>query len=108
MASIHKEVSLSGSPAAVWDVVSDVAAVHTRLAPGFVADTVMEGAPTRWCAPSGSATTTPCSRCSPRALEAAWFGSPTCCLMRPAVNVAARMEDGLVAAKWALDAVVSG
>jgi hypothetical protein len=52
MASIHKEVSLSGSPAAVWDVVSDVAAVHTRLAPGFVADTVMEGAPTRWCAPS--------------------------------------------------------
>jgi hypothetical protein len=24
-----------------------------------------------------------------------------------AVNVAARMEDGLVAAKWALDAVVS-
>ncbi len=42
MASIHKEISL-GSPAeAVWDVVRDVGAVHTRFAPGFVVDVVME------------------------------------------------------------------
>jgi hypothetical protein len=27
----------------VWDVVRDVGAVHTRFAPGFVVDTVMEG-----------------------------------------------------------------
>jgi len=43
MASIHKEISLSTSPAAVWDVVRDIGAVHTRFAPGFVVDTTMDG-----------------------------------------------------------------
>jgi len=43
MASIHKEVLLSAAPAAVWDVVRDVGAVHSRFAPGFVTDTVMDG-----------------------------------------------------------------
>jgi carbon monoxide dehydrogenase subunit G len=42
MASIHKEISLQSPAAAVWDVVRDVGAVHTRFAPGFVVDTVME------------------------------------------------------------------
>ena len=43
MASIHKEVLLAATPSAVWDVVRDVGAVHTRFAPGFVTDTVMDG-----------------------------------------------------------------
>ena len=43
MPSIHKEISLAASPAAVWDVVRDVPAVHTRFAPGFVVDTAMAG-----------------------------------------------------------------
>ena len=43
MASIHKEVSLSATPAEVWDVVRDIGAVHTRFAPGFVTNTVMDG-----------------------------------------------------------------
>jgi hypothetical protein len=43
MASIHKEISLSASRADVWDVVRDIGAVHTRFAPGFVVDTVMDG-----------------------------------------------------------------
>src|SRR5258706_13464635 len=42
MASIHKEISLRPSPAAVWDIVRDVGAVHTRFAPGSVVDPVME------------------------------------------------------------------
>ena len=42
MASIHKEISLAASPDAVWDVVRDVGAVHTRFAPGFVVGVVME------------------------------------------------------------------
>lgn len=42
MASIHKEISLPTSPEAVWDVVRDVGAVHTRFTPGFVVDTVLE------------------------------------------------------------------
>jgi carbon monoxide dehydrogenase subunit G len=42
MPSIHKEISLAASPEKVWDVVRDVGAVHTRFAPGFVTDTVMD------------------------------------------------------------------
>ena len=42
MASIHKQLSLRASPKAVWDVVRDVGAVHTRFAPGFVVDVVLE------------------------------------------------------------------
>ena len=42
MASVHREISLPTPPEAVWDVVRDVGAVHTRFAPGFVVDTVME------------------------------------------------------------------
>jgi carbon monoxide dehydrogenase subunit G len=42
MASIRKEISLSSSPEAVWDVVRDVGAVATRFAPGFVVDVQME------------------------------------------------------------------
>jgi carbon monoxide dehydrogenase subunit G len=43
MASIHKDISLTASPAAVWDVIRDIGAVHTRFAPGFVVDTTMDG-----------------------------------------------------------------
>src|SRR5271155_5694579 len=42
MASIYKEISLNSHPDAVWDVVRDVGAVHTRFAPGFVVAVVME------------------------------------------------------------------
>jgi Polyketide cyclase / dehydrase and lipid transport len=42
MTSIHKEISLSSRPDEVWDVVRDVGAVHTRFAPGFVVDVAME------------------------------------------------------------------
>jgi hypothetical protein len=42
MASTHKEILLGRSVDAVWDVVRDVGAVHTRFAPGFVVDTVLE------------------------------------------------------------------
>ena len=42
MASIHREISLEPPPEAVWDVVRDVSAVHTRFAPGFVTGVVMQ------------------------------------------------------------------
>jgi len=42
MPSIHEEITVASSPGAVWDVVRDVGAVHTRFAPGFVVDTVMD------------------------------------------------------------------
>jgi len=42
MPSIHMELALKASPAAVWDVVRDVSAAHTRFAPGFVTNVVME------------------------------------------------------------------
>jgi hypothetical protein len=43
MASIRKEISIDASPDEVWDALRDVGALHTRLVPGFVVDTVMEG-----------------------------------------------------------------
>lgn len=42
MASIRINIDVNATPAQVWDVVRDVGAVHTRFAPGFVVDTVLE------------------------------------------------------------------
>ena len=38
MASIHREVLIQADPETVWDALSDVGALHRRLAPGFVTD----------------------------------------------------------------------
>jgi carbon monoxide dehydrogenase subunit G len=43
MASVHKEFVVEAPAAAVWAAFRDVGAVHTRLAPGFVTDTRLEG-----------------------------------------------------------------
>ena len=43
MATIRKEMRVTASPAEVWDAFADVGAIHTRIAPGFVVDTVLEG-----------------------------------------------------------------
>lgn len=43
MASITREVRINVRPEKVWDALRDVGALHTRLAPGFVVDTRMEG-----------------------------------------------------------------
>lgn len=43
MASIHKEFTLAASAAEVWDALRDFGALHTRLAPGFVVDTRLDG-----------------------------------------------------------------
>ncbi len=41
MPAIHHEIIVHASPDKVWDAVRQVDALHTRLAPGFVADTQM-------------------------------------------------------------------
>jgi len=43
MASIRKTVHIDAPPGQVWDALRDVGALHTRLVPGFVTDTRMEG-----------------------------------------------------------------
>jgi carbon monoxide dehydrogenase subunit G len=43
MASIRREVQINVPAARVWDALRDVGALHTRLAPGFVVDTRMDG-----------------------------------------------------------------
>jgi uncharacterized protein YndB with AHSA1/START domain len=43
MATIRKEVQIGASPQRVWDALRDVGALHTRLAPGFVVDTRLDG-----------------------------------------------------------------
>lgn len=43
MASIHIERLIEAPADQVWDAVRDVGALHTRLVPGFVTDTRLEG-----------------------------------------------------------------
>jgi hypothetical protein len=43
MASITKNIETSAPVSAVWSAIRDVGALHTRLVPGFVVDTVLDG-----------------------------------------------------------------
>ena len=43
MASIHKEIIIDAKPDDVWDALRDFGALHTRLVPGFVTDTKLDG-----------------------------------------------------------------
>ncbi|WP_433756377.1 SRPBCC family protein [Nocardia sp. CA-135398] len=43
MATIRTEIVIEASPQHIWDVLRDVGAVHTRLLPGRVADTRIQG-----------------------------------------------------------------
>jgi carbon monoxide dehydrogenase subunit G len=43
MASIHKEFIIDAHPDEVWDALRDFGALHTRLVPGFVLDTRLDG-----------------------------------------------------------------
>jgi hypothetical protein len=43
MASIRKEIIIDASPDNVWDALRDFGALHTRLVPGFVTDTKLDG-----------------------------------------------------------------
>jgi hypothetical protein len=44
MGTIRKQVELNATPESVWDAVRDFGALHTRLVPGFVTDTRLDGA----------------------------------------------------------------
>src|SRR3546814_13981097 len=43
MASIHRDIMIDASAADIWDAVRDIGALHTRLVPGFVVDTTVDG-----------------------------------------------------------------
>jgi hypothetical protein len=43
MATLHEEVRVAASADRVWDAARDIGALHTRLVPGFVTDTVVDG-----------------------------------------------------------------
>ena len=43
MASIHKDIPIHAPASEVWDAVRDFGALHTRLVPGFVLDTKLDG-----------------------------------------------------------------
>jgi len=43
MASIHKDIPIEAPAHEVWDAVRDFGALHTRLVPGFVLDTKLDG-----------------------------------------------------------------
>jgi Polyketide cyclase / dehydrase and lipid transport len=43
MASIHKDIPIQAPAHTVWNAVRDFGALHTRLVPGFVLDTKLDG-----------------------------------------------------------------
>jgi hypothetical protein len=43
MASIHRDISIAAPAHEIWDAVRDFGALHTRLVPGFVLDTRIDG-----------------------------------------------------------------
>jgi carbon monoxide dehydrogenase subunit G len=43
MTSIRKDISIDAPADEVWDAVRDFGALHTRLVPGFVLDTKLDG-----------------------------------------------------------------
>jgi hypothetical protein len=43
MASIIRQFTLAAPAAEVWDAIADFGALHTRLVPGFVTDTTVDG-----------------------------------------------------------------
>ena len=43
MASLRKEIHVDAPPTLVWGALRDVGALHTKLVPGFVTDTRMDG-----------------------------------------------------------------
>ncbi len=43
MASIHKDILIDAHSDQVWDALRDFGALHTRLVPGFVTDTKLDG-----------------------------------------------------------------
>jgi len=43
MGSVHKEIVAKTRADRVWSAIRDVGALHTRLVPGFVTDTKLEG-----------------------------------------------------------------
>jgi len=43
MTTIFKDISIDADPADVWDAVRDFGALHTRLVPGFVTETKLDG-----------------------------------------------------------------
>jgi len=42
MATLHKDIFIATNPEHVWDAVRDIGALHTRLVPGFVINTLVE------------------------------------------------------------------
>jgi Polyketide cyclase / dehydrase and lipid transport len=44
MASVRREITTTACVDDVWSAIRDVGALHTRLVPGFVTDTKLEGA----------------------------------------------------------------
>lgn len=43
MGSVRKELTINAKAEDVWDAVRDFGALHTRLVPGFVTDTQLDG-----------------------------------------------------------------
>src|SRR5690348_9078150 len=72
MGSITKVVLADAAPDAVWDAVRDVGALHTRLVPGFVANTELVPGGRRVTFASGRTVEEPIVSCSDSLRRLVW------------------------------------
>lgn len=72
MGSMTKEVLTEAAPEAVWDAIRDVGALHTRLVPGFVANTELVPGGRRVTFSSGRAVEEPIVSCSDSLRRLVW------------------------------------
>jgi hypothetical protein len=43
MATLHNSIFIEARPERIWDAARDIGALHTRLVPGFIVNTKLEG-----------------------------------------------------------------
>jgi hypothetical protein len=72
MATIRKQLTTAAAPDVVWGATRDVGALHTRLVPGFVTATTLEGSVRRVTFANGLTVTEPIVTLDDKARRLVW------------------------------------
>ena len=72
MATIRKQLTTAAAPEVVWGAARDVGALHTRLVPGFVTATTLEGSVRRVTFANGLTVTEPIVTLDDKARRLVW------------------------------------
>lgn len=72
MATVRREITTRAAPADVWSAIEDIGALHTRLVPGFVVDTKLEGDVRVVTFGNGAVVREPIVTIDPQAMRLVW------------------------------------